>query len=217
MKIGLIGAPGSGKSKLARALAKTSPYTVVDNYVDRLRKQDGLAYGGFGNYMDNIQVAFKRRELETKAAHSGANTITCGTIVDTNVYAFLWTDLVTTDRNLIPLEHQRVETAMKTFGMLYAHLFDYDFAFYLPYVGEEAFSRKIDQVILTTFEAYWTPAVFLLNDNITGRLEEITRVINGSPQVVPPTTDGSGIQPGRENGGTVGDSPGSVSDVSVQT
>jgi len=134
MRIGVMGAPNAGKSKFARRLKKelegmyqAETWKIVDGYVEKLQKATDMAYGRFGNYVDNFQVAFKRRELEL--AHE--NTITCGTIVDTNAYAFMIVE-PNVDDELFTMQYQRIEALTRTLAIMYVDTWDYDYAFYLP-------------------------------------------------------------------------------------
>lgn len=162
MKIGIVGAPGSGKSKFAKLLAKQyENHKVIDNYVSRLSRANGLAYSYHATYIENIQIIMKRRELELAA---GDNQITVGTVIDSNSYAFIYTDLlVHAQRRLMASQYDYVETMMRSFGMLFLETWDYDYAFYLPSFDDE--HRKLDEVIRTTIEAYFAPVIQLLGDS----------------------------------------------------
>src|SRR4051794_23575309 len=94
MRIGIIGAPESGKTKFAHELSElleqnTVPFCVVDEYVNELRDETGLEYGSFGSHVDDLQVAFKRREWELNAILHMSNSITVGTILDSTAHCFV--------------------------------------------------------------------------------------------------------------------------------
>lgn len=126
--------------------------------MSELRRTTGLAYGFYGNYMDNLQVIFKRREKELK--YKDFNFITCGTVIDSNAYSFLITDVVTRDRNLLPSQYAVIDATMRTQGLVYSETWDYDYAFYLPLSSKAKATPKerlLDEAIGVTIEAYLAP------------------------------------------------------------
>jgi deoxyadenosine/deoxycytidine kinase len=155
MKIGVIGAPGAGKSKFARKLAYglgqhvfDKPPTVIDDYVPKLEKQTGYAYSYFATYAQNYQILFHRWTLEQAAEAKGHNIITCGTMYETICYAAIKANEASMNQDDMD-EFVRARTAMTALGMLETVIFDYDILLYLPYDGKTLLDkgRSYDTVI----------------------------------------------------------------------
>lgn len=134
MKIALLGAPKSGKSKFAKALAKeladVAELKVIDNYVNKLSKRSDTAMSHFASYIPNLMVATERVALENAA---GDNFITCGTIFDTISYTVLHGRAASKFADEAQAEAARASATLGAMGMLVADTFKYDYAFYLPY------------------------------------------------------------------------------------
>jgi hypothetical protein len=166
MKIGIVGAPGSGKYHFASDLAAimdedffilhaTHPDGI--GYVDDLRSGTGLEYGGFGNHIDDIQVVFKRREWELAWTHRERDTITVSTVLDSAAHCFIRTEETAHNRYETGLQAERLRTIAGTFGLLYTDTWDYDYAFFLPYKGEDRHSRLINAALVDMITTYRTP------------------------------------------------------------
>ncbi len=89
MKIVLLGAPFSGKSVVAKSLAKKLPGTtaIVDGYIEKLGKATDEEYGIVANYGMNLQAAVTRMTAEKEAAAKHPdNIIVCGSPIESLVY-----------------------------------------------------------------------------------------------------------------------------------
>lgn len=135
MKIALLGAPGSGKSKLAEDLARKVSAYVIDGYVKDIEGEYGIPVEHFlGSYISNIHVASYRILQESHAAEYG-RVITCGTIIETLIYQVMWTRLAW-EVNRDPDNQIRGEIALGLLASLLRDTWDYDFAYYLPSNGK---------------------------------------------------------------------------------
>lgn len=224
MKIGLLGAPGSGKSKLARALAKNlGGAVVVDNYVQRLQKRTGLALGPWASYSENMMVAGVR-EAERKAK-SGEHQITVGTIMDTMAYVMMYSDVVIhrQDRHEAMTTYYEAQAVVNGLNMWYTQTWNYDLCFYLPISGQDdLFSETLSQTYPTIVEAFYVPVVYELTDstervNVAREIIEITardEADHDDSATGPSSYEERAVRSGSEDGKDVRDSPRPMSNVS---
>jgi len=134
MKIALLGAPGSGKTTIARKFNRGRSYWhVVDGYVEKLQRRTGFAFGADANFAQNLIVITERWMLEWEFYKNKLNTITCGTAYESFIYSALQTYFVSaTETELV--RDQRFLQVMGTFFSTLAHVYyDYDALFFLPY------------------------------------------------------------------------------------
>lgn len=202
MKVAILGAPGSGKTAVAKAIARrfnkpledgfgtvAGPedyWKVVDGYVDTLAKHTGLAYGMSADWPMNVQIMGHRWEREAEAVKDGSNAICVGTIYETLVYA--------TTYSLISMRRPRNEqemlaqsdynTAMMAFaGAMENTTVDYDLMFYLPLESEErTWQSVVDLKIPEVLDAFFRRAYTLTGttrekaDAATEAIREVRRV-----------------------------------------
>lgn len=194
MKIALIGAPGSEKSKYARRIAnrlnkESKTWKVIDGYVDHLRDSTGNPYGLDADYLANFEIAFTRRILEDEARHKGQNTITCGTIYETVVYGGIYSLGIPHIENEQTKVSQTLvaQLCMGTLGVLETQYFDYDAMFYLPLENEErTWEHAIDAKIPEVLEGFFKQTVVLEGTDrqkvnvATQIIEEISAVYTAS-------------------------------------
>lgn len=183
-RIALIGAPGSGKSALAGALAKKlnardelsgdEEFVIIDSYVEELGVRTGLAFGNFSTYLGNLLVAAERIEREFHAKNEERhNSITCGTIIETTVYQAIFGQQMPEDANKREVMQARMALVMQTLGMIIYDTFRYDHIFLLDLVDEDVdrerrdFVIRVDQEIKDCLAQFDIPATTL-----TGTLEE---------------------------------------------
>lgn len=164
MKIGLLGAPGAGKTELAKALAKRlegdgKKVAIVDEYIEKAEKDADLAMGFYATYIGNILAAMSRFSNERTA--EGDVVITCGTLIENQLYAA--TDGINSERFQDDAdEHRkRVVVGMQLFGLFMMDLFDYDALFYLPLEGGEGYVKTFDENIPLALELWDLKAIKL--------------------------------------------------------
>lgn len=139
MKVALLGAPGSGKTKIAGRIARrlnteAKSWVVVDGYVDNLRKRTDRQFGPVSDLEDNLMVLSERRIKEDEAVLKQLHTITCGTIYETVIYSAAQSMLIPglADEGWMLEETQIAQITMQALGILERRTFDYDALFYLP-------------------------------------------------------------------------------------
>lgn len=121
MKIGLIGAPGSGKSELAEQIAKEKGLKVIDGYAERWSERTGLAIGYSGGYVHSLGIALDRVFEEAKVED---DFVTVGTSVDTLMYMAM-ASLKSPNR----IEFIRAKTYIETIAILFYDSWAYDHVF----------------------------------------------------------------------------------------
>ena len=141
LRIGIIGAPGSGKSAFAKALATQlrrggQEVRTVDGYVNNLIKKTGYAYDIFATYPQNLQILFERWTREQEAEKAGCDTlITAGSLYETILYTGL---RVNSDLSLKSDKGVQMQgrVAMETMGVIQSLIAIHDLLFFLPYTGK---------------------------------------------------------------------------------
>ena len=186
-RIALIGSPGSGKTKLAQAIAEelirsdgqcadcNTPITIVDNYAQVVRDNGYYEIGLDGGYMANLAMAVERYNRERASQYSGSKTIiSCGTVLESAVYMaqhFARTlNVLPEDDESRVREAQRIESAIKMLATLYMDTFKYTQAFYLPHAqpSEEERWVSFEKNLQASFSAYSAPVVPLLIEEFDG-------------------------------------------------
>lgn len=160
IRINILGAPGSGKSKFAKSLATAirrergmppvlQPVSVVDGYMNNLVKHTGYAFDIFATYPQNLQILFDRWTREQEAEKEGCHTlITVGSIYETILYTGLRvnSDIVLKENDTVKMQGRIV---METMGVIHSLIATHDLLFFLPYsqnVMEEK-GRSYDVVV----------------------------------------------------------------------
>lgn len=160
LRIGILGAPGSGKSAFAKVLATAirkergappvlQPVKVVDGYMESLIKRTGYAFDIFGTYPQNLQVLFERWTREQEAEKSGCHTlITVGSIYETILYTGLRvnSDLALKADKTIQMQGR---VAMEMMGVIQSLIATHDLLLFLPYTSKVVAEkgRSYDAVI----------------------------------------------------------------------
>lgn len=176
MHIGLIGMPGAGKTLLAEAIEAqlvkgdgecedcNTPVGIVDNYAEDISKRGDWAIGMDGGYMANIAIAIERYNRERVAIQNNKTTVTCGTVLESAVYAAMkfevMSEFLSTDEEKL-MQSRRIEATLKTFACMYMDAFPYTRLFYLPRIipqeNEDTRMAKFDQNIQASFQSFAVP------------------------------------------------------------
>lgn len=167
MRIALVGAPGSGKSELAEALAKEldKETVIVDNYIEEIEKECDLKMGQYGTYIGNLYVLLGRYSRERKNKPCcGNHLITCGTMVETATYASLEAVTKQTDVHWV-----RIQNMMNILGTFFQDTWKYDHAFVLSVENPdvETHAGKVDRHLFMAINSFGVPYTPL-----SGSLEE---------------------------------------------
>lgn len=178
--IALVGAPGSEKTRLARALVEkinlvdpqcqNCPATVgvVDEYALQTRDRGEYEIGLNAGYMANIDIACMRYRTERIMYNMEEKyMITCGTVVETAVYTALHFERTMpfqkTDEDKLR-ENQRFQACTSMLATLYLDTFKYDVAYYLPSPQKPEDERWLgfERSLQAAFQVFATPIVPLM-------------------------------------------------------
>jgi energy-coupling factor transporter ATP-binding protein EcfA2 len=188
IKIALLGAPGSGKSKLARSLSrKLDDVGIVDGYVDKLTKLTTQKYGANTSFVQEIQVLGARWAAEDAAIAQHTCVITCGTIYESIIYASSVQPWAHNEQTLLE-DHVYIQTVMSALGAMATKTFDYHALFYLPWEseGEHSWESVVNAKIPEVLNGLGLAYVTLTGTN-KQKVERVTEFI--APLIVAPTED----------------------------
>lgn len=216
MKVAVLGAPGVGKTEFANELAdllsewQGKTWYVLDDYVRALQDATGLEYGGYGEFIDDLQIVFKRREWEL--CHSRAtNTITVGTVLDSAIHNFVRIEEAAKTRHEVGIVTERLRTIAATFGLLFTDTWDYDYAFLLR--SDNVIGRGLVD-LLSTYRA----PVFSFNSEVPNdkKAQTAFEAIRSLEEESATTPNERGVRSSGETGSNDRDSSESVPDVPEQ-
>lgn len=201
MRIGILGARGSGKSDLCDGLYENlpGPKSMVDGYVENFERKTQLATGQYATYLVSMQIAMWRldheleeeREIKTDGGNleeGNGVLITAGTLIDTTIYLALHaaamanTGQGSLDINL--MNDLRSNATMHWFGMMRVDCWKYDHVFYLP-LGDRRDEDKdrvaavFDDHVVEACESYQVPFIKLDQSTPEERLAKALEIING--------------------------------------
>lgn len=147
MKIAILGAPGSHKTQVANSLKRKlekSPledslaqWKVIDGYVEKLQERTGLPFGHMSTFPHNFTVITDRWVRESEAMMKGYNTITCGSIYESILYATFSTLFTSSVEEIMIYDQLFYKCMMEALGGLEQRTFDYDLMFFLPWTEEQ--------------------------------------------------------------------------------
>lgn len=181
MKIGLVGAPDSGKRRLAEALQDglgSARIISGDEYVNSVERDTDIACKGYlAPYLGDIAVAISRYGKERKSADDADHVITCGTLVETTVYTAISLTL-TQDEWSWAVSN----VVMPLYGLMATTLLDYDLVLRLPLTDPQtdldaALDRELDGALENLQVKY-----FALPAWDEGQLEAAVALINGTDE-----------------------------------
>lgn len=180
MKIALLGAPESGKTKLAKAVArKAEGFGIVDNYVDKLSKLTGGVYGSSTSFPAEIEVLGARWAAEDHAANKHEHVITCGTIYESIIYASSIQPWALNEHTLMG-DQVYIATVMGALGALATKTVDYTCLFYLPWEGRDhdhSWHAVVNAKLPEVLQGFGVPYVTLTGTH-KEKVERVTGIIS---------------------------------------
>jgi hypothetical protein len=195
MRIGLVGAPGAGKSELAVALADEialrdlqcedcrTPIRVIDNYVGDIGNEADQVVGFSASYLANLYIHLGRYARERHAVKDGAKTIiTCGTMLETATYVALYAvrhRMFDKDNPHAQDNLTRIDATMRMLATLYMDTFNYDHLFYLPVVTDDEMVKQLDKDLQAAFQAFYLqPVTPLITQKVEVRVGQVMDAID---------------------------------------
>ena len=196
--IGVVGVPGSGKSRFASALKRALPeynFSIIDGYAEKLSEKLKMSVGVDATYLSNIHVSSLREQEIRKNVLEEKNFIVCGTMFDTLCYSGFHAEIVANtagNQDSINGFLAREMTAAQMFAYLaidtYSNL---SHLFYLPITDPEllvAVANKenaesfpgnpeiLDKTIQDALRRYGSPAT-ILNDKHGKNVQQAIEII----------------------------------------
>lgn len=97
VRIGIVGVPGSGKTRFASALKRQMPdlkFQICDGYVEKLQDRLQMSSGLDATYLPNLHIASVREQEIRRLNVEDKNFIVCGTIFDTLCYSGFHAEII---------------------------------------------------------------------------------------------------------------------------
>lgn len=189
--IALLGAPGSGKTQLAKAIKSRmeideppcdqcpAPVLVADQYALKTRDDGEYEIGLNGGYMANIDIAMERYRMERRIGHIEPKLmVTCGTVIETAVYSAMHFErsltLKNTDEEKME-EAKRFQGCTSMLAVMFMDMFKYERAFYLPSPVKPEDDRwlNFERNLQAAFQAYQAPVIPLVVEDFNDK-EDLT-------------------------------------------
>lgn len=185
-KIGIIGAPESGKSDLAQGLKqaleeKGKKVVVIDDYIPEIEEESDIVLGRASTYVGDSLAMFGRFARENKALLEKPDyMITVGTLLDTTVYAALGGV-----KDQTPEGWFRVHNWMNLAGIFFRDTWKYDHTFLLMLPAKVEEGEYLDGIkedfnnhVLDAIESFKIEVKHLqgsTNDQLATALEELEK------------------------------------------
>ena len=204
-RIGVIGVPGSGKSRFASAIKRGLPdysLSVIDGYADKLKSRLDMSLDVEATYLPNMHIASAREQEIRKHILDEKNFIVCGTMFETLCYTGFHAEIIANAPGVAE-DKSGILAREMTAAQMFAYLAIDSFAsfthmFYLPVTDPEilvAVSNKdnedlppgeveaMDKTIQDALRRYGNPATVLTDKhskNVQTAIEIIQSGKNGT-------------------------------------
>lgn len=152
-RIGLIGAPGSGKQKLTKELARQADNILVTTPGGRLLERLDNAMGAFASHRDDLWAFYEQLEQEHINREFDGIVVHSGTLLVPIAHAMtnLETLRIGLQTDLVQADILRRQQILTTLTMLFLENFptNYNFVYYLPLPESNVvgYEQRIDRSI----------------------------------------------------------------------
>jgi GTPase SAR1 family protein len=163
IKVALVGAPKSGKTRLANKLKKSDGFEVVDNIPQKFSKATDLVVEPGVDYRIDLALLGLRYLEYNKAAHKDKSFVMTTTYLDSlaySGYAFERMDYERIVSSPDPVESLLdIDTNPHYFctvieSKIIADSWLFDKTIYLPYAGKNEVYQKVDSYLQSMLERY---------------------------------------------------------------
>lgn len=187
VEIVLVGAPGSGRSELAKRLINELPekkFVLVDNYIRNISSL-GIATGQPADYHVNLWAHYARFEAEQIYRDKNTNFITVGSDIETIAHQALFTEWL--GEQILTPATEMATVANVTAGQLLATIlqdfFFKDYAWYVPLQdgNTDYFATRLDRAIRSVLQLYRIPMPTLTGTE-DDKLAEMVKVIKADQE-----------------------------------
>lgn len=134
MKIIIVGAPGAGKTKLAKELAKEYNCTLIDNIAQNFARRTKLAVGFPSDYRVDMILAGER--LEKILTNWNNDFVMTSTILDSLAYSRV-RQVLLDETEVDEIEIQKNLDMVGLFYQATQNSFRYDKVYFLPYENKK--------------------------------------------------------------------------------
>lgn len=149
MKIAIVGAPGTGKTKKARELAKETGYSVIDNIPQNFSRRTKLAIGFPSDYRVDMILAGER--LEKILDNWNNDIIMTSSILDSLAYARV-RQVLLDDTETDEFELQKGLDMLGIFYHATMNSFGYDKVYLMEYKKKDEMNLLIQGALEETLE-----------------------------------------------------------------
>lgn len=159
-RIGLIGAPGSGKRKLAKELMR-QPDTLVTTPGGRILEESlSNAMGAFASYRDDLWAFYEQLEQEHRNWAFDGTVVNSGTLLVPIAHAMtnLETLRIGLQTDIVQAEVLKRQQILTTMTLLFLENFpaNYNHLYYLPLPESNTvgYEQRVDRSIQTLLEQF---------------------------------------------------------------
>jgi hypothetical protein len=144
MKVCVIGAPKSGKTKFAKKLASEKQIHLIDNLPQKYIKKTGLALGHISDY--RVDIMFMSNILENEYKYKDQGYVITSSPLYTLAHFVFKANFINDEEKMV-----RILWPSALVNQVINDSLWYDEIYYLPYKGKDEINAQIDKSIRQVF------------------------------------------------------------------